>query len=118
MSDLSEFTPIPGFAFPPRDVLAQIAAHTATRGNSTMPKMRAKMQVQSVKSHGEPVTQETLSLMAVSGKDPFGPSGESEDNTFARYTPSANLSMTINNPALIGQFTQGQKFYVDFTEAE
>jgi hypothetical protein len=85
---------------------------------STATTMRAKMLVQSVKGYGEPVTQETLSLMAVTGTDPFGPAGESEDNTYARYTPQASLSITINNPALLGQFKAGQKFYVDFTPAE
>jgi hypothetical protein len=80
--------------------------------------MRAKMVVTSIKPYGEPVTQENLSLMAVTGKYPFGPNGESEDNTYARYTPMANLSITINNPALIGQCKVGDRFYVDFTPVE
>lgn len=76
--------------------------------------MRAKMQVQSVTKHEGSVS---LSMMAVTGKEPFGPDGKSDDNTFARWTPSAALSMTINNPELLDKFTQGQKFYLDFTEA-
>jgi hypothetical protein len=48
---------------------------------------------------------------------PFGAEGESEDNTFARYTPSGSLCLTITNPNLIGQFRNGQKFYLDFTES-
>lgn len=75
--------------------------------------MRAKLRVASVQDFG---TQETLNFAAVCDA-PFGPEGESEDNTYARYTPMANLSMTVNNPALLGKVKAGQKFYVDFTPA-
>lgn len=76
--------------------------------------MRAKMQVASVEKfqHGEQVK-----LQCVTGKTPFGPNGESEDNTFARYSPSGSLQMMITNPALLGKIAPGQKFYLDFTEA-
>ena len=77
--------------------------------------MRAKMAVQSVSKQGD--AQESLSMGAVTGKGPFGAKGESEDNTYARYTPSGSISLSITNPALIGRFKVGQKFYVDFTEA-
>lgn len=80
--------------------------------------MRAKMHVLAVTPHGEPATVEVVQLSAVTGSDPFGPAGESEDNTYARYTPQAHLSMTINNPALLGKLQAGQKFYVDFTPTE
>jgi hypothetical protein len=78
--------------------------------------MRAKMQVRSVERVGE--TQENLSMAPVTGDTPFGANGESEDNTFARYTPSGALSLTITNPELIGKFAEGDKFYLDFTKAE
>jgi hypothetical protein len=39
---------------------------------------------------------------------------ESEDNTFARYTPGGNLELSITNPALFDKLEKGQKFYVDF----
>jgi hypothetical protein len=76
--------------------------------------MRAKMQVQVVTKQGD---SESLNMTAVTGKTPFGAQGESEDNTYARYTPSGMVSLSITNPALVGRFTVGQKFYVDFTEA-
>lgn len=76
--------------------------------------MRAKMVVQSVTKVGD--TQENLHMTAVSDK-PYGPQGESDDNTYARYTPTGSLLLTIVNPALSGKFHQGQKFYLDFTEA-
>lgn len=76
--------------------------------------MRAKMSVQSVSGQG--TAQETVSMMAVTSK-PFDAEGNSEDNTYARYTPAGSLSLTINNPALLGKIKVGQKFYLDFTEA-
>lgn len=77
-----------------------------------MPKMRAKMRVGSVKltEYGE-----VLEMAPVCGNKPFGPEGESEDNTFARFTPTGSLSLTVNNPAMAGQFKPGQEFYLDFT---
>src|SRR5450759_517998 len=84
-----------------------------------MTAMRAKMQVQSILQAGVikdgKVGQETVVMGVVCSKA-FGPNGESEDNTFARYTPAGGLNITITNPDLIGTFKLGQKFYLDFTE--
>ena len=77
--------------------------------------MRAKLQIASVVS-GEGYEQLKLTAVCKSGGYPAD--GSDEDNSFAKWTPTANLEMTINNPALHGKFKQGQKFYVDFTEAE
>ena len=83
------------------------------------PTMRAKMYVtgavEGSKQDGK-VTCETVYFACVSDK-PFGPEGESEDNSFARYSPSGQLNITINNPNLVGAFHPGQKFYLDFTES-
>ncbi|MHB1297330.1 MAG: hypothetical protein ACYC0B_02275 [Gemmatimonadaceae bacterium] len=76
--------------------------------------MRAKMEVRRVSKWPG---REELELACVCGKEPFGPDGESEDNTFARWTPTGGAHMTITNPALLGRLAVGQKFYVDFTEA-
>lgn len=83
-------------------------------GNKNMPKMRAKMKVVTIESseYGD-----LLKMEAVCKKEPYGEDGLDEDNTFARYTPIGQVTLTINNPALIGQFKPGQKFYIDFTEA-
>ena len=48
----------------------------------------------------------------------FGSAGENEDNDFCRWTPTANLSMTINNPNIVGKIKVGQKYYLDFTLAD
>lgn len=84
-----------------------------------MPNMRAKLQVINVTKYGDPVTSESLSMSAVTSSDkPYGPQGENEDNTYARYTPSATFAASINNPALLGQFKVGEKYYLDFTKAD
>lgn len=79
------------------------------------PAMRAKMQVTSVRQLLGGSEELALSCVCSSG---FGPNGESEDNTFARYTPQGGANLTVNNPALVGQFKPGQKFYLDFIPAE
>jgi len=80
-----------------------------------MPKMRAKMKINSITKHGE--NCETLDLSAVCKSDGYPEGGLDENNTFATYTPSASLNMTINNPSLVGQFNVGETYYLDFTQA-
>jgi hypothetical protein len=77
--------------------------------------MRAKMVVNVANEYGN---CDMLSFNAVHKSDGYPADGSDEDNTFARWTPSATLTMTITNPALCGKFKQGQKFYVDFTPAD
>ena len=80
----------------------------------TNPTMRAKMVVESVTAteHGE-----NLKMRAVCKNGQYPEDGSDEDNTFAKFSPSASLEIYIANPALYGKFKPGQKFYVDFTEA-
>lgn len=95
-----------------------------------MTTMRAKLQVGFVQEHfgrewskpGEPQkpevkTQETLTMHAVAASK-YPEDGSDEDNTFAKFSPGAHLSINIANPALFGKFKVGDKFYVDFTPAE
>lgn len=44
--------------------------------------------------------------------------GLDEDNTFAKYSPSGQFILTVANPALLGKFTIGETYYVDFTKVE
>lgn len=76
--------------------------------------MRAKVSVTFVEKTD---WCEQLSFMPVCDSG-FGPEGESEDNTYARYTPAGSIQLTVTNPELYGKFTVGQKFYVDFTSAD
>ena len=78
-----------------------------------MATMRAKMKVFSVQ-----VTEytETLTFGAVAaGKYPED--GSDENNTYAKFTPSAKIEITVANPELHGKFRPGETFYVDFTPA-
>ena len=76
--------------------------------------MRAKLRVSNV----EPFDGgENLSFSAVCKSEGYPEDGSDENNTFARFTPTAELTMTVNNPNLLGKFTEGQEFYVDFTPA-
>ncbi len=76
--------------------------------------MRAKLEVTGVEKHE---MCENLTFRAVGKAGAYPADGSDEDNTFAKFTPSANLSLGIANPALFGKFEVGQKFYVDFTPA-
>lgn len=78
-----------------------------------MTTMRAKMHLQSVEQFE---TCEKLHFRAVCAKS-YGADGLDEDNTYAKFSPQADLTITITNPALVGQFKAGEKYYVDFTPA-
>lgn len=77
--------------------------------------MRAKMVIHEVKRYE---AAEVLSMSAVCKPDGYDADGFDEDNTFAKFSPSGQLSLTIANPALLGQFNPGDKYYLDFTKAE
>lgn len=85
-----------------------------------MSKMRAKLQVGSIKENfygpDETKSSETLSLHAVSASK-YPEDGSDEDNTYAKFSPDARLTITVANPALFDQFKVGDKYYVDFTPA-
>lgn len=85
-----------------------------------MTTMRAKLQVGSVFAHRNPegeVSTETVTFFGVAKSGGYPADGSDEDNTFARWSPSVNFTISIANPALFGQFEPGQKFYVDFSPA-
>ena len=87
-----------------------------------MSTMRAKLQVGFVREifngFNKAKSEEVLSMHAVCRPNGYSDTGGlDEDNTFAMYSPGANLSINIANPALFGKFKVGDKFYVDFTPA-
>lgn len=80
--------------------------------------MRAKFVINSVERSGSAEWQsETLKMSAVAKSDRYPSDGADEDNTYAKFSPQASLTLTIANPALIGKFNPGEKFYLDFTPA-
>lgn len=87
-----------------------------------MSKMRAKMEVINVEEfHNSPdgkKSSERLSFRAVSKPDGYPADGSDDDNSYAKWSPDASLSILVANPALFDQFKRGDKFYVDFTKAD
>jgi len=80
----------------------------------TSPTMRAKLVVSSVtKFNGA----EKLVMNAVAKSSGYPDDGSDEDNTYAKFSPMAEFSIHVANPALFGKFEPGMKFYVDFTPA-
>jgi len=71
--------------------------------------IRAKMQCMSVEKF---VDGESVSLSAVHG-------GASDANkTWAKFTPSGNLKLHINNPEAMGKFVPGSYYFIDFTPTD
>ena len=89
-------------------------------GTTTAPTMRAKLQVGFVQENfygpEKAKSSEVLTMHAVCAPK-YDPTGLDEDNTFAKFSPSANLSINIANPVLWDKFKVGDRFYVDFTPA-
>lgn len=79
-----------------------------------MSNMRAKFRVADVQSFGD---SERVTFTAVSKSTAYPQDGSDEDNSFARFTPQADLVMTIQNPDLLGKFKIGQRYYADFSPA-
>lgn len=77
------------------------------------PTMRAKLVISSVERLNG---AEKLKFNAVCAKS-YPPDGKDENNTYAKYSPSASLEIYVANPDLHGKFNPGQEFYVDFTPA-
>ena len=74
--------------------------------------LRAKMRVTSVlqskDAHGG-TEQEIVKLTAVTSHD------GTANAEWAKWTPSANFEIYINNPAAHGHLSKGHEYYVDFT---
>jgi len=88
-----------------------------------MSKMRAKLRVMNIIENGYDdaekgfvKTGEQMAFTAVC-KTQYEGEGLDEDNTYAKWSPSATFNISVANPALFGQFKVGEKYYVDFTQA-
>lgn len=80
-----------------------------------MTAMRAKFKINYIDRRHIDQGQETLYLNPVSKSTSYPADGSDEDNTYAKFSPSGMLSLTIANPALIGKFEVGETYYLDFT---
>ena len=85
-----------------------------------MADMRAKLRVSYVKENewDGKKQSEVLSFHAVCANKAYPEDGSDENNTYAKFSPSANLDLVVANPALFGKFKVGEEYYVDFTKAE
>lgn len=74
--------------------------------------MRAKMKLNTITKteYGE-----KLEFSAVCAST-YPEDGTDENNTYAKFTPSAKIEIDVRNPALFGKFEAGKAFYIDFTE--
>lgn len=84
--------------------------------------MRAKMKLESITSNRYTPDQkfgdsEKLTFRAVAKSTSYPEDGTDEDNTYAKFSPSGSIELTVANPALLGQFNPGETYYVDFTPA-
>lgn len=78
---------------------------------------RAKVYVESVKLLGTlEYPMEEVQMRAIAKSGAYPESGLDEDNTYAKFSPSADFRLLIANPALHGEFKPGQKRYVDISE--
>lgn len=74
--------------------------------------MRCKVQIHEVNLYG---TTEQIVARPVCKSGSYPADGTDEDNTFAKFSPSGELKLSIANPELLGVYKPGQKFYVDWT---
>ncbi|HSV73476.1 MAG TPA: hypothetical protein VLH79_06930 [Chthonomonadales bacterium] len=84
--------------------------------------MRAKMRIHSVDrtsqgKEGDSYRSIAVRAAAVAKDSCYPADGSDEDNSFARWSPSADLSIHIANPALFDKINSGDVFYVDFHRA-
>lgn len=81
--------------------------------------MRAKFKVTNVVvANNADQSQETVTFAAVGPNTTYPADGSDENNTFAKFTPTADLVMVIRNPTLLGKYQVGQTHYADFTPAD
>ncbi|ODA67697.1 hypothetical protein A7A08_01732 [Methyloligella halotolerans] len=76
--------------------------------------MRAKLVVKSVE---RVESGENIKMSAVSRDGSYPEDGSDEDNTFAKFSPSATFELFCANEALFGKLNPGDRYYVDFTRA-
>ncbi|SPF77031.1 hypothetical protein ALP8811_02052 [Aliiroseovarius pelagivivens] len=76
------------------------------------------LSVEEQKGSDEEIMGEILKMTAVSKSEGYDETGDDENNTYAKWSPSASFEIDIRNPNLFGKFVVDQEFYVDFTLAD
>jgi hypothetical protein len=87
--------------------------------------MRAKFRVNSVSPASVVVPadaamapMQTITAFPVARSDSYPADGSDENNSYARWSPSGRLELSITNPALSNRIKEGDTFYVDFTPVQ
>jgi hypothetical protein len=87
--------------------------------------MRAKMMLETITTirlqgqvAGDAPSSEVLKFRAVARKEGYPSDGADENNTYAKFSPSATYEIAVANPALIGKLNPGEFYYVDFTPVQ
>lgn len=73
-------------------------------------KVRAKLTVESVSPIDEHNPQQQIVLRAL-----YNCNDTPEDNSFSKWTPSADARLNVTNPEIFGFFEPGKSYYVDFS---
>ena len=74
---------------------------------------RCKMMVSSVEPAQHNADEQIVKMYPHYDKE-----GIPEDEHFAKYTPAGSLELTISNPRLVGEFKQGDFFYLDLVRID
>jgi len=86
--------------------------------------MRAKVRVSSVTPPSVTVSPgcdmapaQSIVAYPVARNDGYPADGSDENNSYAKWSPSGKVELTITNPALSNRIKEGDVFYVDFIPA-
>jgi hypothetical protein len=83
-----------------------------------MTAMRAKVRISHInRQYVQTNGQETLYFHPVSASK-YPADGSHENNTYAKFSPGGHFQLTVANPALLGKFSVGEEYYVDFHKAD
>lgn len=85
--------------------------------------MRAKFRVSSVNPPSVAISEgvtmapsQTITAYPVAANG-YPADGGDENNSYAKWSPSGSLTLSITNPALSNRIKEGDTFYLDFTPA-
>jgi hypothetical protein len=73
-----------------------------------MADVRGKFKVTKITRNYYNLEDAEIALSAVYSQNP-------EDQSYSAATPSANITMSVSNPAAVEKLALGKSFYVDFT---
>lgn len=78
--------------------------------------VRAKFFVSEIKHAATPGSEPFATIVM---QPVFGSYGDGQVNeSWAKYTPSGKIELSVTNPAAIDQFDVGRAYFVDITPAD